>query len=76
MAQQILKICPKCQKEQFCEWICDNEVAGEPLFSLQCTICGYDFDAEQPIINLPKSPEDLPKEQMQLFPLETKEMFK
>ena len=37
MAIQELKICPRCQKEQFCEWICDNEVAGEPLLSQKMT---------------------------------------
>jgi hypothetical protein len=67
MAQQIIKFCPKCREEHYCEWQVDNEIAGEPLFSLLCCSCGYEFDAEQPVIDLPKSPEDLPKEQKRLF---------
>jgi hypothetical protein len=72
MAQQEVKYCENCQDWQFCEWQVDNEVAGEPLFSLMCCACGYTFDAEQPLITDPKL---LPKEQTQLFPQET-ERFK
>lgn len=50
MATQELKICPKCQDWQFCEWQVDNEIAGEPLFSLMCCACGHTFDAEQPVL--------------------------
>lgn len=70
MATQELKICPKCQDWQFCEWQVDSEIPDEPHFWFMCCACGYEFDAEQPII-LPKSPNDLPKEQKQLFPQET-----
>lgn len=70
MAQQEVKYCENCQDWQFCEWQVDSETPDEPRFWFMCCACGHEFDAEQPII-LPKSPNDLPKEQKQLFPQET-----